>query len=56
LFDDQALPESQLTGIQDLGWMLYDMDFSDTENIVPIFFRATMIDGVIDLRDVHKAG
>ena len=56
LFEDGALPKSQLTGIQDLGWMLYDMDFTDPDNITPIFFRATMVDGVIDLRDVHKAG
>ena len=56
LFEDGALPKSQLTGIQDLGWMLYDMDFTNPDNITPIFFRATMVDGVIDLRDVHKAG
>lgn len=56
LFEDGALPKSQLTGIQDLGWMLYEMDFTDPDNITPIFFRATMVDGVIDLRDVHKAG
>jgi CRISPR-associated protein Cas5d len=56
LFEDGALPKSQLTGIQDLGWMLYDMDFTDPDNITPIFFRATMVEGVIDLHDVHKAG
>jgi CRISPR-associated protein Cas5d len=56
LIEEGALPKSQLTGIQDLGWMLYDMDFTDPDNITPIFFRATMVDGVIDLRDVHKAG
>ncbi len=56
LFEEVTLPKSQLSGIQDLGWMLYDMDFSNLDDIVPIFFRATMIDGVIDLRDVHKAG
>jgi len=36
---------------KDLGFMLYDMDYSDTENISPMFFRAQMVDGVIDLRD-----
>ena len=56
LIEEGALPKSQLTGIQDLGWMLYDMDFTNPDNITPIFFRATMVDGVIDLRDVHKAG
>lgn len=34
---------------RDLGWMLYDMDFSDPGNIKPMFFRAQMTDGVIDL-------
>ena len=41
-----AIPETR-----DLGWMLYDMDYSDPENIQPMFFRARMENGVIDLRD-----
>ena len=36
---------------KDLGYMLYDMDFSDSNDIQPIFFRAIMKDGVIDLKD-----
>lgn len=36
---------------RDLGWMLYDMDYSDPQDIQPMFFRARMEDGVIDLRD-----
>lgn len=36
---------------RDLGWMLFDMDYSDPENIQPMFFRAQMVSGVIDLRD-----
>lgn len=43
-------------GEQDLGFMLYDMDFSDTESIFPVFFRAKMINGVIDLKNVEKVG
>ena len=34
---------------RDLGFMLYDMDFSDKANIQPQFFRAIMKNGVIDL-------
>lgn len=30
-----------------LGWMLYDMDYSDTTNPMPRFFNATMQQGVI---------
>ena len=36
---------------KDLGFMLFDLDYSDRENIQPIFFRAVMRRGVIDLRD-----
>lgn len=36
---------------RDLGWMLYDMDYSDLEHIQPMFFRAKMVNGVIDLKD-----
>lgn len=32
---------------KDLGIMLYDMDYSDEENITPVFFRAIMRNGVI---------
>ena len=49
------IPKSVLEGEQDLGWMLYDMDYSDPENILPIFFKAKMLDGIIDLKDVLKA-
>ena len=36
---------------KDLGFMLYDMDFSDPENIQPMFFRAVMRRGVVDLQN-----
>lgn len=36
---------------RDLGYMVYDMDYSDLENIQPMFFRAQMVHGVIDLTD-----
>ena len=36
---------------KDLGFMLYDMDYSDRDNIQPMFFRAVMRRGVLDLRD-----
>ena len=36
---------------KDLGFMLYDMDFSDPDNIQPMFFRAVMRRGVVDLQD-----
>lgn len=36
---------------KDLGIMLFDMDYSNPENIQPMFFRAVMRHGVVDLRD-----
>lgn len=35
---------------RDLGYMLYDMDYSDPEHIQPMFFHAKMEHGCIDLR------
>lgn len=34
---------------QDLGFMLYDFDYSNPDNIAPMFFRAKMCKGVVDL-------
>jgi CRISPR-associated protein Cas5d len=45
------IPKSDLEGERDLGYMLYDMDFTNPEDIKPMFFRAIMRDGVIDLSD-----
>ena len=36
---------------RDLGYMLYDMDYSDPTDIQPMFFRARMEHGEIDLRN-----
>ena len=33
---------------KDLGWMLYDMDFSDLSDIQPQFFHAVMNDGIVN--------
>lgn len=39
----------ELRGERDLGWMLYDMDYSNPENIQPRFFRAILRDGVLEI-------
>ena len=46
------IPE-ELRGEKDLGFMLYDMDYSDKTRIRPQFFRAVLRDGVLDLRGVE---
>ena len=42
------IPKSDLTGERDLGFMLHDIDFGN--DMEPQFFRAAMVDGVIDCR------
>lgn len=39
----------ELRGERDLGWMLYDMDYSNLEDIRPRFFRAVLRDGVLNV-------
>ena len=34
---------------RDLGWMLHDLDFSDPADPQPVFFRAQMNAGVIEV-------
>ena len=45
-----ATPD-ELAGTRDLGYMLYDMDYSDPKDIRPTFFRATLRDGMLSLND-----
>jgi len=52
LIEDGAFPPSVLSGRRDLGYMLYDLDFTNPDDIRPIFFKATLQDGVLDLSDV----
>jgi CRISPR-associated protein Cas5d len=52
LIEDGDIPKSPFAGRRDLGWMLYDLDFSNPRDIQPRFFKAEMHDGVIDLRHV----
>ncbi len=40
---------AELEGEKDLGWMLWDMDYSDPENIQPMFFRAKLQNGVLEV-------
>lgn len=50
LEDGAPLPEDCLAERdRDLGWMLHDIDFSNPANAVSRFFRARMVNGVIDV-------
>ena len=48
--DKGEIPKSPLTGKRDLGWMLYDLDFSNPQTTFSRFSsKPHMQDGVIDL-------
>lgn len=47
LVDPVAEPAAPMPETRDLGWMLYDMDFTDLANPKPEFFHAKMGNGVI---------
>lgn len=51
LYEGELPPQGYYAhdGERDLGIMLYDMDYSDPEDIVPMFYRAVMHDGEIDV-------
>ena len=48
---DGPIPTAYPDEARDLGFMLYDMDYSNPENITPMFFRAQLLNGVLDVRD-----
>ena len=52
----QSIPDCppELKGTRELGYMLYDMDYSDLEDIRPMFFRAQLIDGVLNVPDIDS--
>lgn len=47
--DETGPCPEELLGERDLGFVLWDIDYSDPGDIHPLFFRAKMIDGVIDV-------
>ena len=46
-----SIPALKVT--QDLGFMLHSLDYSDSANIRSQFFRAKLVDGVMECRDVE---
>ncbi|HOD29496.1 MAG TPA: type I-C CRISPR-associated protein Cas5c [Syntrophales bacterium] len=47
LVDPSSEPVAPIPETRDLGWMLYDMDYSNQADINPMFFRARMSSGII---------
>jgi len=59
LIDPIAEPSTPISETRDLGWMLYDLDYSNPEDIKPMFFRPMMEIGTIripppDSEEVRK--
>jgi len=50
----EDVPVSPLHGERDLGWMLLDLDFGD--EIQAQFFRATLVNGVMEVPPRRKGG
>jgi len=48
---EPVIPPAELAGPRALGWMLYDLDYTNSAAIRPLFFRASMEDGVIKVPD-----
>lgn len=51
LFEEEETAGAYPGEERDLGYMLYGMDYSNPEDIQPMFFRAVMKDSVLDVRD-----
>lgn len=51
LFEEDVINTVYTGEEKDLGYMLYDFDYSNLEDIQPMFFRAVLLNGVLDLRD-----
>lgn len=51
LWEDEKIDTAYPGEVKDLGYMFYDFDYSNPEEIQPMFFRAQLRDGVLDVRD-----
>ena len=54
LVEDLAAEPPAITETRDLGWMLHDLDFTQPAEPQPVFFRAQMNAGVIEV-DAREA-
>lgn len=53
LWEDDSDPVGFEQGHRDLGYMLYDFDYRNPAHPVPLFFRAELNDGVMDVESVE---
>ena len=50
LFEQENVDTAYVGEEKDLGYMLYDFDYSNPEDIQPMFFRAVLTNGILDVR------
>lgn len=55
LVDPAVEPAMPIPETRDLGWMLYDLDYSDPADLKPLFFRAKIENGVITVPDRNSS-
>ena len=51
LFEGEEICTPYDGQVKDLGYMLYDFDYSDAQDIKPMFFRAVMENGALNVSD-----
>lgn len=56
LVDKLSAISAPIAESRDLGWMLYDMDYTNRASPTPRFFRADLKNGVLDLANVEVRG
>lgn len=49
LVEPEASPSQPVPETRELGYMLYDLDYSDPDDPKPCFFRANLVNGVMDV-------
>ena len=51
LVDPASNPAQPIDETRELGWMLYDLDYSNAASPTPLFFRARMEHGIVEVPD-----
>lgn len=51
LVDPNVEPVVPIPDTRELGWMIYDIDFTDPDNPMPLFFNASLEKGIIAVPD-----
>jgi CRISPR-associated protein Cas5d len=55
LVDDLEAERAPIAESRDLSWMLHDLDFADRDDPRPLFFRASMRSGIVDVPEFVRA-